>query len=113
MRVFLTFVISLFFTISLSAQNTFFETITSHGEDATYQRYYSVYKDDNEKQIISGKQYIMTAETLYAEHVKSGFRLSYLPKANKTTGTPYHTDNAAADHLKSCKLYSCDNIVHK
>lgn len=62
-------------TTICSAQKSFFETLESHGSDAVYQRYYSVYKDDAGIQKIEGKQYRLKAEILKFEGIYSGVKL--------------------------------------
>ncbi|WP_397447020.1 hypothetical protein [Polaribacter sp. R77954] len=62
-------------TLASFSQKNFYETIASHGESAIYQRYYSVYKDDNGKQVIAGKQYQLKAEIVKFQDINAGFKL--------------------------------------
>ncbi len=55
------------------AQSTFFETIEKNGEDAVYQEYYTVTKDEKGKQKISGKRYEVTIKPIEYKGVKVGF----------------------------------------
>lgn len=63
------------FSFVVFSQQSFFETLQNHGSDAIYQRYYSIYKNDDGKQIIAGKQYLLKAEILNLNNVTSGFKL--------------------------------------
>lgn len=63
------------FAVSTLGQKSFFETLAIHGEEAVYDRFYSVYKDDAGNQRIAGKQYQLKAEIIQFKNLNAGFKL--------------------------------------
>jgi len=103
-----TIICTLFITlISFAQQSSFFEALESHGEDAIYQRYYSVYKDDDGNQKIAGKQYQLKAEILKHNGVYSGVKLVAATKDDKAG--MYTFD---ATKSKSIKIIGYPNVSH-
>ncbi|GAA4238423.1 hypothetical protein GCM10022291_28840 [Postechiella marina] len=95
----------LFTTLGFS-QQSFFKAIEAHGEEAVYQRYYSVYKDDDGKQVIKGKQYQVKVELLKKQGIYSGVKLVPATKNDKSS---YTID---ATKSKSSKIIGYPNVSH-
>lgn len=71
----LQLLICLLLTQVIVAQETFFQTLEKNGEDAIYQEYYSVSKDDKGKQKINGKRYEVTVKPIRYKGMKVGFNM--------------------------------------
>ena len=89
------------------AQNSFFETLKSHGEGATYQRYYSVYKDDNGNQKIAGKQYQLKVEAIEHEGINAGIKIT-----GATDNDKAGMDNFDVTLSKSRKLIGYPHVSY-
>ncbi|WP_407556165.1 hypothetical protein [Winogradskyella sp. 4-2091] len=103
----ITLALALFLTLVSFSQQSLFETLESHGEEAVYQRYYSVYKDDDGKQVIKGKQYQLKVEILKTQGVYSGIKLVGATKDDKAG--MYTLDVTKS---KSSKMYGYPNVSH-
>ncbi|NRD20881.1 hypothetical protein HNV08_12565 [Winogradskyella eckloniae] len=102
----ITLALALFFTLVSFSQQSFFKALEAHGEEAIYQRYYSVYKDDGGKQVIKGKQYQFKVEILKTQGVYSGVKLVGATKDDKSS---YTID---ATKSKSSKIIGYPNVSH-
>ncbi|WP_298777480.1 hypothetical protein [uncultured Polaribacter sp.] len=96
-----------FLSIATFSQKNFFETIESHGSEAVYQRYYSVYKDDKGNQQIKGKQYKLKTEILTLDGVYSGIKLLGATKEDKSG-----INTIDATKSKSSKIIGYPNVSH-
>ncbi|WP_299013464.1 hypothetical protein [uncultured Polaribacter sp.] len=103
----LTTLTVLFFTLTSFAQTSFFKTIEKNGKDAVYQRYYSVYKDDNGKQHIKGEQYQLKAEIIKFNGVYAGLKMVAATKNDKAG-----IFTIDATKSKSSKIIGYPNVSH-
>lgn len=94
-------------SINTFAQKSFYEALNEHGEDAVYQRYYSVYEDDEGKQKISGKQYKLKAQILKHDGVYSGIKMIGASEEDKAG--MYTLD---ATKSKSYEIIGYPNVSH-
>ena len=95
------------FSIATFSQQSFFKTIETHGKDAVYQRYYSVYKNDDGHQKIAGKQYKLKTEILKLDEVSTGFKLVGATKEDKSG-----INTIDATKSKSSKIIGYPNVSH-
>ena len=73
MKIYVPIILSLFFTLTITAQDSFFETLDKHGENAEYVCFGNVYKDDKGKQVILSQSGIGKMNRKQVEGINSGF----------------------------------------
>ncbi len=75
MRTFTLFLSLLCLSLSSNAQKNFQAQVAAHGENAVYQRYFSVYLDDDGNQKIANAQGQFTINPNYFGKIPSGFQI--------------------------------------
>ncbi|SDS12088.1 hypothetical protein [Winogradskyella sediminis] len=78
------FIMCCIFSTTLLAQQTFFETLESHGENAQYQRYGDIYKTDKGKNAATSSAGKVEVEIHFVDAIYAGITTQYIYK-NKPT----------------------------